>query len=124
MSTRQHLHEGGSAETVTTLFSGAANALQYGSKQIKAFHQCRTASTSSSSPGTRITRTQSSWFRKVRDSEASTAHLGTHIVTEGSAIPSPSKENAQVTCNYTVSISRQAAVTEVGVILGVARTER
>ncbi|MBA8988848.1 hypothetical protein FHW23_000080 [Curtobacterium pusillum] len=106
----------GLLKPVTTLHSDAANALQYGSKQINALPSMPDSIHLLQLAGHANYETQSSWFRQLR--EASTAHLGDTIVTEASAVPSPSKDNAQATCTYTVNV-KQAARDEAGVILGV-----
>ncbi|WP_375405913.1 esterase/lipase family protein [uncultured Amnibacterium sp.] len=101
---------------VTTIESDAANALQYGSAQIRKLPSIPTSIHLVQLAGNADYSTSHSWFREV--DAAVTLHLGDTIVTSGSAIPSPGREHSQVACAYTVNASR-AVGDEAGVILGV-----
>lgn len=100
---------------VMTLHSDAANALQYDSAQIRQLPAVPDSIHLVQLAGDIGYETQSSWFRLVR--KATTVHVGDSIVTHDSAVPSPSKENEQVTCTYTLSF-KQAAADQLEVILG------
>lgn len=101
---------------LTTLESDASNALQYESAQIRKLPSIPSSIHLVQLAGNADYSTPTSWFRQPN--AATDVHLGDTIVTEGSAIPSPARDNSQVTCNYTLDVKR-AVADEAGVILHV-----